>query len=86
MKITIYGRSHCRFCDLACDWFDQRGISYDYIKLDNPEEKRKFYESYAREGVKTVPQIIINGERLGGFTELVRSQFAKDVDTGNVQF
>ena len=85
MKIVIYGRSNCRFCDLACDWFNQRGIRYEYITLDNPEEKRKFYESYAHQGVRAVPQILIDGERIGGFTELIRSQFARDVDQGNVK-
>ena len=67
-KIKIYSTMYCPFCDRAKDLLDNRGI--DYLSIDltsSPDELEQLKE---RTGMRTVPQIFIDDEFIGGFQEL----------------
>ena len=65
--IEIYGTKNCGFCKKAVDLAEAYNLMYHYIDAEvNKEEFRdKFPDA------KTVPQIIWNGNYVGGYTELV---------------
>ncbi|RME17356.1 MAG: glutaredoxin 3 [Bdellovibrio sp.] len=67
-KVIIYSADYCPYCRRAKALLDSKGISYKEINLDNdPETKRKIME---QTGMRTIPQIFINGELVGGYSEL----------------
>ena len=72
MKIEIYTKTTCPYSTMAKQVLDLHGYEYTETVLDNDDQRTQFYESCG-ENVNTVPQIYLNGERLGGFEHLLRS-------------
>ena len=69
MKIVMYSKETCPFCEMAKEWFDEHNIKFDLIIAD--DEKRNWLrETY---NVKTVPQIFIDGKYFGGYRELMEN-------------
>lgn len=71
MRIEIYTKTGCPFCDDAKEFFKLRGLSWEEIDLSNNVLRKKFY---AREGVNSVPQIYVDGSRVGGYDDLLKSK------------
>jgi len=66
--VEIYTTSSCPFCVRAKRLLDARGIDYDEIDVaDDPALRADLAK---RTGRRTVPQIFIDGEPIGGFEEL----------------
>jgi len=70
--VIIYGTEHCSYCKLAVALAKDYNLSYDY--RDAKEWKETFLETFP--DAKTVPQIIWNDRRIGGYTE-----FATEVES-----
>ena len=68
-RTIIYGKKDCPFCAMAKEELKLRGIVYDYIDLQ--EIGKTAREVTGRRDVKTVPQIYIEGEYVGGYDELM---------------
>ena len=68
MRSLVYGKANCPFCALAKDELDIRGIQYEYIDL---EEIGKSAAEVTGRKVKTVPQIYIEGQYVGGYDEMM---------------
>jgi len=67
-KAIVWSKEQCPYCDQAKALLKQKGIDF---------EERKIGEGYTKEDLleavptaRTVPQIFINEEYIGGFTEL----------------
>ena len=74
MNIKVYTKRRCSFCTAAKHWLSQRNYTYEEISLDNPQIKESFVKSYP--DLRTVPQIFVDDENIGGFTELRTSKLA----------
>ena len=83
MNIEIYTLDYCPFCRRALSFLNDHNVNFTQIKIDgNEDEMRKQRgEKYCIEGDVTVPQIIINGERIGGYTDLIAAY-----DNGELPF
>jgi len=68
MRTLVYGKKDCPFCAAAKDELDIRGIHYEYVSL---EEIGKTAAEVTGRKVKTVPQIYIEGQYVGGYDELM---------------
>ena len=69
-RIVMYTTNWCGFCVRAKALLDSKGLEYDEINLDDdPGFRAKLLELT---GGWTVPQILIDGRPLGGYTELWR--------------
>jgi ribonucleoside-diphosphate reductase alpha chain len=68
MRTIVYGKSDCPFCSMAKEELRLRGIPFDYIDL---KEIGKTAREVTGRDVKTVPQIYIEGEYIGGYDELM---------------
>lgn len=56
-KITMYATTWCGDCRMAKRWFDQHGVAYDYINIEqNPEAAE--YVMKVNGGMRAVPTII----------------------------
>jgi glutaredoxin len=66
--ITIYGKPQCPYCDKAKALCEQRGYKYEYKTLGKDYQIEELLETFP--GAKTVPQIIINDTKIGGYDKL----------------
>lgn len=71
--IKIYTKTSCKSCRELKGWFKHFGVNYDEIILDDDKERRGFYESMGN-GVKTVPQLFIDDERIGGVEDFLNRE------------
>ncbi len=67
--VIVYSTDPCSFCARAKDLLDARGIAYEEINLAKDPEGRAAL--HARTGMLSFPQIVVDGEVLGGFRELL---------------
>ena len=79
MNIKIYSKTNCPYCVAAKNWLKQKGYAYEEVLMEDENERKKFYESIGN-GVRTVPQIYVDGERIGGYSELTKSHLATNLN------
>ena len=83
MEIKVYTKSGCPFCDMAKKWLDENGFEYESVLMDNEEERLALYQSINGisenignppdvRRVNSVPQIFIDGDRIGGYDDLMK--------------
>ena len=64
----MYTTRWCGYCVRAKTLLESRGISFEEISLDeDPDFRRRLLDLT---GGWTVPQIVIDGRPIGGYTEL----------------
>lgn len=68
MNAVIWSKDYCGFCDRAKRLLEQKGITYEERKVGGGYTKEQLLEAVP--SARTVPQIFIDGEYVGGFTEL----------------
>ena len=73
-KITVYSTDPCSFCDRAKDLLRMRSLDFDEINLAKDSVGRA--ELAERTGMISFPQIVIDGEVIGGFRELVQADMS----------
>ena len=66
--VIIWSKYNCPYCDQAKALLTQRGIKYEERKIGDGFTREELLEAVPN--ARTVPQIIINGNMIGGFTEL----------------
>jgi glutaredoxin 3 len=72
--VTLYTTEACPFCTSAKTLLAKRKIEYEEINLArDPDGRAQLSE---RTGMITFPQIVIDGETLGGFQELLAADRA----------
>ncbi len=69
MKVEIYTKDNCVWCTRAKNLMNDFNISYLEHDLSDEDERKEFYKEVG-ENVSTVPQVYINGNRIGGYKEL----------------
>lgn len=69
--IKIYGADFCGYCDMAKKLAESKGLEYEYIKLNEGVTKDEFHELFP--GVQTIPQIIVDGNWVGGYNEFAEN-------------
>ena len=77
-RIEIYTTRWCGYCVRAKALLDGKGIAYEEISLDDDPAFRRRLEELT--GGWTVPQILIDGTPIGGYTELWRLDKSGQLD------
>lgn len=73
-EVKIYTKDPCPYCVRAIQFLSDRGVAFTEFDLtDKPEEIERIKNET---GWRTVPIIIINGQVIGGYTDL--KQMAED--------
>lgn len=67
--IEVYGRDGCSFCDKAQTVLEQYNREFAYYKLGEDLTVAEFQEKFPNQ--KTVPVIVANGTKVGGYNELL---------------
>ena len=67
MKVEIITDEFCKWCDKAKELMQNRNILYTELQLEDSFETMKKYN------LKTVPQIFVDGNLIGGYTDLEKN-------------
>ena len=70
MKVILYSKQKCTYCSKAKVMLDNLGIEYTEKKFEDFESVDDMLEDIGKK-VKTMPQIKIDGELIGGYHQLV---------------
>ncbi|MGZ8783355.1 MAG: glutaredoxin domain-containing protein [Gaiellaceae bacterium] len=70
IRVQIYTTRWCGYCVRAKSLLDAKGIAYEEIALDDDPSFRSHLEELT--GGWSVPQILIDGTPIGGYTQLWR--------------
>jgi glutaredoxin len=68
MKATVWSEYHCPYCDQAKALLTQKGIEFEEKKIGDGYTKEDLLEAVPT--ARTVPQIFLDDQLIGGFTEL----------------
>jgi glutaredoxin 3 len=67
-EITVYSTDPCSFCARVKGMLRARGVEYSEVNLSKDPQGR--VELASRTGMMTFPQVLIDGELLGGYAEV----------------
>jgi glutaredoxin 3 len=77
-RIQMYTTRWCGYCVRAKTLLDSRGLEYEEINLDgDPGFRQRLLELT---GGWTVPQILVDGNPIGGYTELWQLDCSGELD------
>ena len=74
MNVELYTVDYCPYCRKALRFLDEHNVNYTNhdITADEDEKRKELGKKYNIKGDVTVPQIFINGERIGGYTDMIK--------------
>lgn len=78
-KVEIYSTRVCPSCVRAKQLLQQKQVDFVEYKVDEDEDKFKEMKLRSN-GKRTVPQIFINDESIGGFDDLWALEKAGELD------
>lgn len=67
-KVVVYTTEVCPYCHMAKDLLKARNITFEEIRIDLDAQKRE--EMMRLSHRRTVPQIFINDQPIGGYDDL----------------
>lgn len=67
-KAVIWSKDNCQFCDQAKQLLKMKGIEFEERKIGDGWTKEQLLEAVPT--ARTVPQIFLDEEYVGGFNEL----------------
>ena len=70
MKVIVYSKQKCTYCSKAKVMLDNLGIEYTEKKLEEFKTVDDMLEDIGKK-IKTMPQIKIDNELIGGYHQLV---------------
>lgn len=78
-QVTIYTKAYCPYCVRAKSVLDNKGVSYQEIRIDEQPELRP--EMISRAGGRTtVPQIFIGERHIGGCDDMLALDVSGQLD------
>ncbi|MDH3633960.1 MAG: glutaredoxin 3 [Gammaproteobacteria bacterium] len=78
-RVTVYSTANCPYCTNVKTLLDKWKIAFDEVRIDEDQAAMKQFAEQTG-GARTVPQIIIDGESIGGFTELTELHMDGELD------
>jgi glutaredoxin 3 len=67
-NVVIYTTRTCAYCGRAKDLLKSKGIAFSEVDVSEDDATREWL--FRASGQRTVPQIFINDQSVGGFQEL----------------
>lgn len=82
-EVVIYTVDYCSYCKKAEMLLNNKGVKYKKIDItqNEDEHRKKLGEYYDIQGRVTLPQIIIDGKRIGGFDVLEKLENSGQLDS-----
>jgi glutaredoxin 3 len=84
-RILLYTAPYCGYCRAAKRLLTSKGL--DFTEIDVSEDPAKREEMISRAmGMRTVPQIFIQGRHVGGYDELAELEREAKLDAWLAEF
>ncbi|MGE0764487.1 MAG: glutaredoxin 3 [Bdellovibrionales bacterium] len=77
-QVTIYTWTVCPYCVRAKSLLKSKGVDYNEINLDGKDDELKKLQE--RTKWRTVPQIFIGDEFIGGYVDLAELETRGELD------
>lgn len=78
--IVIYTWDTCPFCQRALALLNEKGLNYEQIKVDGDEAARDEMAKNTKGNRRSVPQIFIANESIGGCDDLFEMNDSGQLD------
>jgi glutaredoxin 3 len=78
-RVTVYSTANCPICIKAKSMLSKWNIVYSEVRIDTDEQALEEFRK-ATQGARTVPQILIDGNLIGGFSELTELHMDGELD------
>ena len=78
-RVIVYSTGTCPICDKTKSLLGKWNIDYTERRIDTDEAIREEFNQ-ATQGARMVPQILIDGKLIGGFSELTELHMDGDLD------
>lgn len=66
--VVMYSSATCPYCDRAAELLERKKVAFETLRIDLDPALRD--EMIAKTGKRSVPQIFINGQPIGGCDDL----------------
>lgn len=77
-EVIVYSSAQCPYCVMAKQLLQRKGVAFKEIRVDLEPAKRE--EMMQKSQRRTVPQIFINDQAVGGYTDLLAIERANKLD------
>ena len=78
-RVTVYSTANCSFCNMTKVKLEQWNIPFDDVRIDQDATAMEDFATRTN-GARTVPQILIDGNPIGGFSELTELHMDGELD------
>ena len=78
-RVKVFSTGICPICEKTKTLLNKWGIPYDEARIDTDMNARREFTRITN-GARTVPQIAIDGQWIGGFTELTELHMEDKLD------
>jgi glutaredoxin 3 len=78
-RVKIYSTGACPLCQKAKALLQKWNVPFEEVRIDTDRGKLTEFARVTN-GARTVPQILIDGKRIGGFTELTELHMEGGLD------
>ena len=72
MEAKMYSTPRCSWCDRVVKMLEEHGVMVEKIDVSGDKTLIKEMQKAAGEKVTSVPQVIVDGKYVGGYTEVER--------------
>ncbi len=76
--VTIYTTPWCPYCHRAKSLLSRKGVAFEEVDADGRADLRRWLEKAS--GQYTVPQVFINNQPVGGYTDIAALDSAGVLD------
>lgn len=76
---VVWSQIGCTYCGSAKKLLEAKGISYIEKTIGTDATRDEFFQAVPN--ARTVPQIFIDGEYIGGFNELTKALHSDNIKT-----
>lgn len=77
-KVVIYTKDYCGYCVRAKSLLKAKGVAY--TEIDVTEDRSLQAEMIERSGRRTVPQIFVDGQSVGGYDDIAALDRRRELD------
>lgn len=67
-KVIVYSKAQCPYCDMAKALLASKNIPFEEVRVD--VDAKKLEEMMRLSNRRTLPQIFINDQSIGGYDDL----------------
>jgi len=68
VEVTVYSTNYCPYCTRAKDLLRRKGVKYKEVNVEDEARREAMVDRAG--GRRTVPQIFIGEQHVGGFDDL----------------